>query len=84
MVQSNGSTADDDWNFSSALPEENSSLPVSKELSVSNSTVAILFKLSRPSTKESVVAIDAHFSNNSGSHITEYAFQVAVRRVNSL
>ena len=79
--QSNGSTADDDWDFSSALPDESASLPMSKDLSVSNSQVAILFKLSRPSTKESVVAINAHFSNNSSSLITEYTFQVAVRKV---
>ena len=83
VAQSNGSTADDDWNFSSALPDESSSLPTSKDLPVSNSTVAILFKLSRPRDKHSVVAIDAHFSNESASHITEYTFQVAVRKVRS-
>ncbi len=82
-VQSNGSTAEDDWNFSSALPDEHGNLPVSKYLRVSNGAVAILFKLSRPSNKDSIVAIDAHFSNNSAKLITEYTFQVAVRKVRS-
>lgn len=84
LIQSNGSTAEEDWNFSSALPDESASLPSSKDLSVSNSTVAILFKLSRPSNKESVVAINAHFSNTSANLITEYTFQVAVRKVRTL
>lgn len=84
VTQSNGSTADEDWNFSSALPDESVSLPSSKDLSVSNSTVTILFKLSRPSNKDSVVAINAHFSNTSANLITEYTFQVAVRKVRSV
>lgn len=84
VTQSNGSTVDEDWNFSSALPDESVSLPSSKDLSVSDSTVTILFKLSRPSNKDSVVAINAHFSNTSTNLITEYTFQVAVRKVRSV
>ena len=82
-AQSNGSTADDDWNFSSALPDESSTLPASRVLPVSNGTVVIVFGVSRPSNKDSVVAINANFSNVSSSLITEYTFQLAVRKVRS-
>ena len=79
--QNNGGSADDDWNFSSALPEERLNLPGSRDLQVSNTSVGIQFKVSRPSVSDSVVSVLAHFSNNTSSPITEYAFQVAVTKV---
>ncbi|MCJ1229101.1 hypothetical protein MMC12_005766 [Toensbergia leucococca] len=78
--QNNGGSADDDWNFSSALPEERLNLPGSRDLQVSNTSVGIQFKVSRPSVSDSVVSVLAHFSNNTSSPITEYAFQVAVTK----
>ena len=75
----NGSSADDDWNFSSALPEDN--LPSTVSLVVSDKEVAISFKVSRRESDEAVLDILATFSNKSGSAITEYTFQIAVTKV---
>ncbi|KAI4120657.1 MAG: hypothetical protein LQ338_006858, partial [Usnochroma carphineum] len=80
--QSNGAStsADDDWNFASALPSDNSSLPTSNEITVSETTVTILFKASRLDKAGSSISISASYSNNTASLITEYTFQVAVTR----
>ena len=79
---SHATTADDDWNFSSALPED-AALPLSNELVVSNNSVKITFKASRNDSSDSVVSIMARFSNNTFKVITEYTFQVAVTKVRS-
>lgn len=79
--QSNGAFADDDWDFTSALPDDSTSLPSSNDLIVSKTSVTISFQLSRPKNNESVIAILVHISNNTSSLITEYAFQVAISKV---
>lgn len=79
--QSNGASNDDDWNFTSALPDDSTNLPTSNELTVSKTSVTICFKLSRPDSNGSVVNILASFSNNTESLITEYTFQVAIAKV---
>lgn len=79
--QSNGASADDDWTFSSSLPDDSSNLPTSNRLIISTTTITISLELSRPPNNTSVVAILAQFSNNSASTITEYTFQVAVTKV---
>ncbi|MCJ1241714.1 hypothetical protein MMC14_009720 [Varicellaria rhodocarpa] len=79
----NGAGTDDDWNFSSALPED-SSLPTATTVTVSDKEVAIIFEVTRRKTDESVLEIMAKFSNKSAKAITEYTFQVAVTRAYSL
>ncbi|KAL9105002.1 MAG: hypothetical protein Q9163_000099 [Psora crenata] len=80
---SNGtSTADDDWNFTSALPED-STLPDSNTVTVSNTSINILFKASRIGFGRTV-SIMAYFSNNTASLVTEFTFQVAVTKGFSL
>ncbi|MCJ1257324.1 hypothetical protein MMC24_005149 [Lignoscripta atroalba] len=81
--QSNGTPAEDDWNFSSALPEDNS-MPSSSSLVVSDKEVKIVFDVSRRPTSDAVIDILAKFSNKSVSVITEYTFQVAVTKGYSL
>ncbi|MCJ1342944.1 hypothetical protein MMC31_001133 [Peltigera leucophlebia] len=81
---SNGPSIDEDWNFTSALPEDNSSLPSSNHLVVSNTAIAISFQLSRPKNSDSEIAILVHISNNTSDLITEYAFHVAVSKGFSL
>ena len=79
--QSNGTSADDDWNFSSALPDDGSSLPTTNNVNVSTTAVNISFAVSRPSDRDSVINVLAKFSNTTPSPIMEYTFQVAVTRV---
>ncbi|KAL8946713.1 MAG: hypothetical protein Q9222_006927 [Ikaeria aurantiellina] len=80
--QSNGAStsADDDWNFASALPNDNASLPASNELTVSNTSVTVVFKASRTDKSDSPISILASYSNNTSSLITEYTFQLAVTK----
>ena len=77
---SNGTVTDDDWSFSSALPED-SSLPIATTVMVLDKEVAIEFDVTRRKTDESVLEIVARFSNKSAKAITEYTFQVAVTKV---
>ncbi|MCJ1465846.1 hypothetical protein MMC07_004465 [Pseudocyphellaria aurata] len=74
----NGTSAEDDWDFTSALVDK--TLPKTNELTVSKTSVSISFKLSRPVNKDSVIEIVAHFSNNTAALITEYAFEIAVSK----
>ena len=76
----NGNSVDDDWSFSSALPED-SSLPTATSLVVSDKEVAIQFDVSRRKGNDPVLDILAKFSNKSAHAITEYTFQVAVTKV---
>lgn len=73
-------SAEDEWDFASALPDDGH-LPTSNQLTVSDTSVKIAFQASR--TAGDSVAIKAHFSNNTANLITEYAFQVAVTKVSS-
>ena len=75
----NGAAIDDDWNFSSALPED--SLPSNSQVTVSQKEVAIVFEVSRRSNDENIIDIHAKFSNRTPNLITEYTFQVAVTKV---
>ena len=77
--QSNGATADDDWDFASALPDDNTQLPPANYFTLSKTSVTISFKISRPGNSDSVVIIVAEFSNNTAALITEYTFQVAIK-----
>lgn len=76
---SNGTSGDNDWNFTSALPDDNTTLPTSNTLIVSKTSVTIVFQVSRLSSNDPVIDVVAQFSNNTDSLITEYAFQVAAK-----
>ncbi|KAL8753023.1 MAG: hypothetical protein Q9199_005337 [Rusavskia elegans] len=80
--QSNGASAgtEDDWNFASALPADNSTLPTSNEITVSKTSVTVVFRISRTDKAEAPISIIASYSNNTSSLITEYTFQVAVTK----
>ena len=78
-TNSNGAPpVDDDWNFSSALPDE---MPMKSTLVVSQKEIGIVFQVSRKATDETTVEILAKFSNRSSNPITELTFQVAVTKV---
>lgn len=77
--RSNGAPADDDWDFTSALPDDHAKLPSSNDLTVSGTSVTIGFHLSRPSGSDSTISILAQFSNRTDQLITEYTFHVAVK-----
>jgi len=78
----NGASADDDWDFSSALPEDN--LPSAMSLVVSSKEVEIVFDVSRRKTDDAIIDVIAKFSNKSPNPITEYTFQIAVTKVSYL
>lgn len=80
----NGASADDDWTFTSALPDDGSELPAHNSLTVSNTAVKVDFRVERPESTDSAISISALFSNNTPSLITEYTLQVAVTKVNSM
>lgn len=73
--------ADDEWNFTSALPE--SSLPSSNRLEVLNSSLKIEFT-SRRVPGQPTIQVTAQFSNNTSQPITELHFQVAVEKVTEI
>lgn len=79
----NGASADDDWNFTSALPDDGE-LPAHNTLTVSNTSVKIDFRVERPENTDSAISISALFSNNTPSLVTEYTLQVAVTKVNGI
>ncbi|KAF6235505.1 hypothetical protein HO173_006188 [Letharia columbiana] len=76
----NGASADDDWTFTSALPDDGSELPAHNSLTVSNTAVKVDFRVKRPESTDSAISISALFSNNTPSLITEYTLQVAVTK----
>ncbi|KAL8889986.1 MAG: hypothetical protein Q9215_002810 [Flavoplaca cf. flavocitrina] len=84
--QRNGASTvtDDDWNFASALPADNTSLPSSNEMIVSKTSVTVAFRVSRSDRPEAPISILASYSNNTSSLITEYTFQVAVTKTYTL
>ena len=73
--------ADDEWNFTSALPE--TTMPVTNTFQVHKSTVKIMFTAERVSGQDSICII-ARFSNETSVPISGLHFQVAVQRSYSL
>jgi ADP-ribosylation factor-binding protein GGA len=78
-VPANGAVPEDDWNFSSALPEE--AQPSSNTIVVADKEIKIMFDVSRRDNVADVVDILAKFSNKSSSTITDLTFQIAVTKV---
>jgi ADP-ribosylation factor-binding protein GGA len=64
---------DDEWTFASAVPDS------SKEITVNNTIVNVLFKVSRES--DTVLLIQNHISNNTSQPISDLTFQVAASKV---
>ncbi|KAI9707651.1 MAG: hypothetical protein M1836_000612 [Candelina mexicana] len=81
-VQGNGN-AEEEWTFASALPDQ-STLPTSNEITVTNSAINILLAVSRQAGTDSVIIILSRFSNNTNQPISELTFQVAVSKGYSL
>lgn len=68
--------ADDDWTFTSALPDS------PKAITVTNSAIKTVFSVSRQS--DDAILISSRISNNTAQPISELTFQVAVTKVGLL
>lgn len=69
---------DDEWAFSSALPE---SQPSSNTLSVSETQLGIALHATREPTNPSVITMNLKFSSNADQPISELTFMAAVTKV---
>lgn len=67
---------DDDWTFSSSVPD------TAKDIMVNNTSVRIIFNVSRES--DTVLLIKSQISNNTPAPVSELTLQVAVSRVCSI
>lgn len=65
---------DDEWTFTSALPN------TSATLTLHDSTIKITWLVSRPSQDPTLIEIASKISNNTSQPISELTFQVAVTR----
>lgn len=76
LAQSTTATTndDDEWTFSSAVPD------MSKEITVNNTVINVVFKVSRES--DTVLLIQNRISNNNPQPISDLTFQVAASKVN--
>lgn len=66
---------DDEWTFSSSLPDQ------PHDLVVTNTNVNITWTVSRPPEEQGTILIKARVSNNTPSPISDFTFQVAVTKV---
>ncbi|KAI9710579.1 MAG: hypothetical protein M1820_002715 [Bogoriella megaspora] len=69
-----GAGADDEWTFSSALPDS------SHDLTVVQSNIHVLFHVSRQQTPDNAILILSQVSNNTSQPITHLTFQLAVTK----
>jgi hypothetical protein len=72
-------TDDDEWNFTSSLPE--SSLPSTQRVQVLNSSLKIDFVARRHPQQQRQIHIVAYFSNATSQPLNDLHFQVAVEKV---
>ena len=68
-------SVDDEWTFSSSVPDEEA------ELSVTNSSIKTVFSVKREGETELV--IQSRISNNTAQLIADLTFQLAVTKVSS-
>ena len=68
-------SADEEWTFTSALPED------AHDIVVVNSTVAVHFTVSRSPQARDVVLINSSISNNTAQPLNDLTFQLAVTKV---
>lgn len=75
LAQSTSAAAndDDEWTFASAVPD------TSKEITVNDTLINVVFKVSRES--DTVLLVQNHVSNNTPQPISNLTFQVAVSKV---
>lgn len=66
--------ADDEWTFSSALPDSTS------ELSITSTSIAVTWSISRPPNDPSLIEIHSRISNNTPHNVSELTFSTAVTR----
>lgn len=71
---------DDEWAFSSALPESNG-LPSSTDITVTSSAILIALHASRTSPSDPAITMTVKFSSQSPQSVSELTFQVAVTKV---
>ena len=71
---------DDEWSFSSALPESNG-LPSSNSLTITDSSINISLHAARKSPSDPIITMTVKFSSKVAQLITELTFQVAVTKV---
>ncbi|KAF3763783.1 VHS-domain-containing protein [Cryphonectria parasitica EP155] len=71
---------DDEWNFSSALPAETTSLPKEHRVAVSNSNLKIDLLANRTTGTSNSINLLFAFSNNTAQPISEVHFQLAVTK----
>lgn len=69
----NAANDDDEWNFASSVPD------TSKELTVNNTSIHVLFNISRET--DTVLLIQSRISNNTSLPISGLTFQVAASKV---
>ncbi|KAI9743257.1 MAG: hypothetical protein M1818_003103 [Claussenomyces sp. TS43310] len=76
-------TDEDDWAFSSALPE-GQGLPATNDITVLDTSINVVIKASRRSTSDPVIVMNVSFSSKVAQPITELTFQMAVTKRYSL
>lgn len=76
LAQSTAAINDDDeWTFASAVPD------TSKEITVNNTLINVVFKVTRES--DTVLLVQNHVSNNTPQPISDLTFQVAASKASS-
>ncbi|KAM3081252.1 ARF-binding protein [Clarireedia jacksonii] len=71
------STDDDEWAFSSALPD---SLPTSNDLTVCDTNLRIFLNATRDANTSDQINLSLAFSNNTDQPVSELTFQAAVTK----
>ena len=65
---------EDEWTFSSALPDTTS------ELTITNTAITVSWSVSRPPNSPEIIEILSRISNNTAQNISELTFSTAVTR----
>jgi len=65
--------AEDDWAFSSSVGGH--------ELTVTNSSIRVIFSVTRPEQPSDVLLINSSVSNNTPQQVSDFTFQLAVTKV---
>ncbi|OJJ89611.1 VHS domain protein [Aspergillus glaucus CBS 516.65] len=73
-------TEEDEWNFTSSLPESSSALPSTNKVAVLDSSLRIEFVARRHPSQPRLIHVVGFFSNRTSQPIQELHFQVAVEK----
>ena len=74
VLQNNGGGAEEEWTFSSSLPDN------SREITVTNTSILVKFHVKSGSVDESIL-ISSGISNNTSQPVSNLTFQLAVMKV---